>query len=142
MATPPSFIPITSTRSKSAAGVAPIRAESPRSSSIGADRGSIPVGTWMRRSRGSSKPGRRERDRPPTRMGSEPAERDGVMSENQICLRLMDLLLEPRRRVTRVWRINKIKRLSEFGTSLDNAFAIGTNRDQLVIQLLPEAVPE
>ena len=28
------------------------------------------------------------------------------------------------------WRINRIKRLSEFGTSLDSASATGTNRDQ------------
>src|SRR5215472_3718059 len=38
-------------------------------------------------------------------------------------------------------RINRIKRLSEFGTSLDSASATGTNRDQLVLQLLPQAVP-
>jgi hypothetical protein len=31
------------------------------------------------------------------------------------------------------WRINRIKRLSEFGTSLDSASATATNRDQLVI---------
>src|SRR5215469_17164947 len=42
---------------------------------------------------------------------------------------------------TCAWRINRIKRLSEFGTSLDSASATGTNRDQLVIQLLPQAVP-
>ena len=34
-----------------------------------------------------------------------------------------------------------IKRLSEFGTSLGSASATGTNRDQLVIHLLPQAVP-
>jgi len=39
------------------------------------------------------------------------------------------------------WRINRIRRLSEFGTSLDSASATGTNRDQQVIQLLPQAVP-
>ena len=39
------------------------------------------------------------------------------------------------------WRINRIKRLSEFGTSLDSASATDTNRDQSVIQLLPQAVP-
>src|SRR5215813_7872359 len=43
--------------------------------------------------------------------------------------------------LTCAWRINRIKRLSEFGTSLDSASATGTNRDQLVIQLLPQAVP-
>src|SRR5262245_23576577 len=39
------------------------------------------------------------------------------------------------------WRISRIKRLSEFGTSLDSASATGTNRDQLVIPFLPQAVP-
>jgi hypothetical protein len=33
------------------------------------------------------------------------------------------------------------KRPSEFGTNLDSASATGTNRDQLVLQLLPQAVP-
>ena len=42
---------------------------------------------------------------------------------------------------TCAWRINRIRRLSEFGTSLDSASATGTNRDQLVTQLLPQAVP-
>jgi hypothetical protein len=42
---------------------------------------------------------------------------------------------------TWAWRINRIKRLSEFGTSLDSASATGTNRDPLVIQFLPQAVP-
>src|SRR5215472_5849681 len=42
---------------------------------------------------------------------------------------------------TCAWRINRIKRLSEFGTSLDSASATGTNRAQLLIQLLPQAVP-
>ena len=42
---------------------------------------------------------------------------------------------------TCAWRINRIKRLSEFGTSLDSASASGKNRDQLVIQFLPQAVP-
>src|SRR5215471_7879853 len=42
---------------------------------------------------------------------------------------------------TCAWRINRIKRLSEFGTSLGSASATGTNRDQLVIQLLPQTVP-
>ena len=39
------------------------------------------------------------------------------------------------------WRINRIKRLSEFGTSLDSASATGTNRDQVVMPFLPQAVP-
>src|SRR5262249_52132472 len=39
------------------------------------------------------------------------------------------------------WRINRIKRLSEFGTSPGSATATGTNRGQLVIQLLPQAIP-
>src|SRR5215469_2587761 len=43
---------------------------------------------------------------------------------------------------TCAWRISRIKRLSEFGTGLDSAPATGTNRDQVVIQLLPQAVPE
>src|SRR5215471_19099903 len=38
-------------------------------------------------------------------------------------------------------RADRRRRLSEFGTSLDSASATGTNRDQLVIQLLPQAVP-
>ena len=42
---------------------------------------------------------------------------------------------------TCAWRINGIKRLSEFGTSLGSASAIGTNRDQFVIPFLPQAVP-
>ena len=42
---------------------------------------------------------------------------------------------------TCAWRINRIKRLSEFGTSLGSASATGTNRDQLVLQPLPQAVP-
>src|SRR6185369_8470967 len=43
--------------------------------------------------------------------------------------------------VTCAWRINRIKLLSEFGTSLDSASATGTNRDQLVMPFLPQAVP-
>src|SRR4029450_13187973 len=39
------------------------------------------------------------------------------------------------------WRINRITRLSEFGTSLDSASATGSNRDQLVIPFLPQGVP-
>jgi transposase-like protein len=41
---------------------------------------------------------------------------------------------------TCAWRINRIKRLSEFGTSLGSASATSTNRDQLVIPFLPQAV--
>src|SRR5215813_15556162 len=39
------------------------------------------------------------------------------------------------------WRIDRIKRLSVFDTSLDSASSTGTNRDQLVIPFLPQAVP-
>jgi hypothetical protein len=35
------------------------------------------------------------------------------------------------------WRIDRIKRLSELGTSLGSASAASTNRDQLVIPFLP-----
>ena len=42
---------------------------------------------------------------------------------------------------TCAWRINRIKRLSEFGTSLDSASSTGTNRYRLVIPFLPLAVP-
>ena len=38
---------------------------------------------------------------------------------------------------TCAWRINRIKRLSEFGTNPGSATATGMNRGQLVIQLLP-----
>jgi hypothetical protein len=40
-----------------------------------------------------------------------------------------------RRVIACVWRINRIKRLSEFGTSLDSASTTGTNRDRLVLKI-------